>query len=140
MLNDYSYIDDPSHADDSRWVNRPTYPADMYAMRYNTTTTPGRIFAGIVHLIQLGKNTPEFAGGHAVGFYTGNKQVLGYQRMSSQGTVLCLVNFSDHPEWVGRDRFMARPEEVKELITGNMINVRSKGLQLRPYQYAWLIS
>lgn len=138
MLNDYSYINDSSKLDDSRWVNRPSYPVEKYGQRKDTTTIPGRVFAGIKHLIQLRKTTSELAGGRAVGFYTANPHVLGYQRVSPQGTVLCLANFQDHPEWVGRDQFTALPEEVRDLISGFMINVRREGIQLRAHQYLWL--
>src|ERR1700761_3463220 len=31
QLNDYTYINDPAKMDDSRWVNRPSYPAKNYA-------------------------------------------------------------------------------------------------------------
>jgi len=89
-------------------------------------------------LIKCRKETEELAGGHAVSFYTGNEKVLGYQRTGSENTVLCLCNFSDYPEWVGRDKFMACPEEARDLVTGFMINLRREGVQLRAHQYLWL--
>jgi amylosucrase len=140
MLNDYSYMNDSSHSSDSRWVNRPKYPADRYATRNDMTTIPGQVFAGIAHLIRLRKSTPELASGLAEGFYTANKHILGYQRMGPQGAVVCLVNFSDHPEWVARDQFTTLPEEIMDLITGKMMNVRREGIQLRSHQYVWLRS
>ena len=33
QLNDYSYIDDPATAGDSRWVHRPARPVERYAQR-----------------------------------------------------------------------------------------------------------
>jgi amylosucrase len=138
MVNDYTYASDPSKADDSRWVNRARYPSDRYSARTDTSTIPGRVFAGIKHLIHLRKTTPQLAGGRAVGFYTANEHILGYQRVSMQGTVLCLANFSDYPQWVGRDQFMACPEEARDLITGYMVNLRREGVKLRAHQYLWL--
>ncbi|KAH6663757.1 amylosucrase, partial [Halenospora varia] len=92
ILNDYSYVNDPSHRNDSRWVHRPTYPANQYALRDKQNTIPGR--------------TPkELKGGHSVYFRTGNKHVLGYVRLGPLGTVLCLANFSDFSEHVTKDRF-----------------------------------
>ena len=138
VLNDYSYINEPSHADDSRWVHRPMYPADRYAMRNNSMTIPGRVFAGILRLIQLRKSTPELVSGRAEGFYTANKHVLGYQRKSQDRVIICLANFSDDPELVARDRFTALREVVKDLITGNILDVWKDGIQLRAHQYVWL--
>ena len=80
----------------------------------------------------------ELAGGRAVGFYTANEKILGYQRIGEDSTVLCLVNFGDHPEWVGRDQFMGCPEEAKDLVSGYIINLRKAGVQLRAHQYLWL--
>jgi amylosucrase len=138
MLNDYSYTNDPAKFDDSRWVNRPKYPKDRYDSRHDASTIPGRVFAGIKKLIELRKSTPQLAGGRAVGFYTANKRILGYQRIGEDSTVLCLVNFGDHPEWVGRDQFMSCPEEAKDLVSGYMIKLR-EGVQLRAHQYLWLL-
>jgi len=138
QLNDYTYINDPAKMDDSRWVNRPPYPADRYSQRHDPDTIPGQLYAGMQHLIKLRKATEEFAGGRAVGFHTGNPAVLGYQRPGPSSTVLCLVNFSDDAQWVGRDRFSGMPAEAKDLITGYMINVRNVGIHVRPHQYLWL--
>jgi len=56
--------------------NRPVYPADRYAMRNDPTTIPGRVFAGILRLIQLRKSTPELVKWTCGGFYTANKHVF----------------------------------------------------------------
>lgn len=138
QLNDYSYLHDPAKMDDSRWVNRPWYPESRYGERHDPTTIPGQIYAGMTHLIRLRKSTEELAGGRAVGFFTGNPAILGYQRPGLRSTVLCLCNFSDEPQWIGRDRFMGMPGEAKDLSSGYMVNLRDAGVQLRPHQYLWL--
>jgi amylosucrase len=138
QLNDYSYMNDPAKMDDSRWVNRPPYPEQNYAERLDTNTISGRLYAGMQKMIKLRKSTEELAGGRAVGFYTANPAVLGYQRPGPTSTVLCLVNFSDDKQWVGRDRFMQLPEEVTDLVSGYMINLRDAGIHMKPHQYMWL--
>jgi amylosucrase len=138
QLNDYSYMNDPAKMDDSRWVNRPPYPEQNYAQRNDANTIPGKLYAGMQHLIKLRKSTEELAGGRAVGFYTANPAVLGYQRPGPSSTVLCLVNFSDDKQWVGRNRFMQLPEEAKDLVTGCMINLRNAGIHMMSHQYMWL--
>lgn len=138
QLNDYSYLNDASKMDDSRWVNRPFYPEANYAQRHDPNTTPGKVYAGVKHLISLRKATDELAGGRAIGFFTGNPAILGYQRPGVSSTVLCLCNFSDQMQWIGRDRFMGMPEEAHDLITGYMVNVRKAGIHMKPHQYIWL--
>ncbi|KAI1618879.1 amylosucrase [Exophiala viscosa] len=138
QLNDYSYLNDPAKMDDSRWVNRPYYPEARYAERHDETTIPGKIYAGIKHLIHLRKTTEELAGGRAVGFYTGNPTILGYQRPGPGSTVLCLCNFSDEPQWIGKERFMAMPQACEDLLSGHKIDLRESGIQLRAHQFMWL--
>lgn len=138
QLNDYSYINDPAKMDDSRWVNRPKCPDDKYAQRNDPSTTAGVLYAGFKQLIRLRKSTEELAGGRAVGFYTGNPRIVGYQRPGPKGTVLCLANFADVPEWVGRERFNGMPHEARDLVGNHMINLREAGVQLRAHQYLWL--
>jgi hypothetical protein len=62
MLNDSSYLNNPSHVDDWRWVHRVVYPATRYAARNDPTTTLGRV-------IQLHKSTLGLVNGHAEGVY-----------------------------------------------------------------------
>ena len=138
QLNDYSYVDDKAKRGDSRWVNRPEYPSERYAQRHDTSTIPGQLYEGIQKLIKLRKSNEEFAGGSAVGFNTMHSKILGYQRLGDISTVLCLVNFSDHPEWIGRERFMGMPHKAKDLVSGDMIELREAGILLRPHQYMWL--
>ncbi len=138
QLNDYSYVNDPAKMDDSRWVNRPAYPEQNYAERHDTSTPSGQLYAGMQHLIQLRKSTPELASGRAVGFYTANPAVLGYQRPGPTSTVLCLVNFSDERQWVGRERFVELPEDVVDLVSGHTIDLAQAGIHMRSHQYMWL--
>ncbi|KAH6675948.1 amylosucrase [Halenospora varia] len=138
ILNDYSYVNDPSHRNDSRWVHRPTYPADEYALRDDHNTIPGRVFAGITQLIKLRKSTEELKGGRSVCFCTGNKHVLGYLRLGPQGTVLCLANFSDFSQHVTKDMFSDFVDNVKDLIMGGVLHVRTDGVKLKAHQYVWL--
>ena len=138
QLNDYSYLNDESKMDDSRWVNRPWYPEQRYKERHDRNTIPGRIYAGMKRLIHLRKTTEEIAGGRAVGFYTGNSAILGYQRQGPNSTLLCLCNFADEPQWIGRERFQGLPESAYDLVADSQINLRDAGIHLRAHQYLWL--
>jgi amylosucrase len=135
QLNDYGYMNDPSKWDDSRWVNRPHYPQDRYDQSSDPNTVPGKIYAGFQQLIKLRKSTEAFAGGRLVGFRTHNGRVLGYQRIGTESTVVCLVNFDDHAQWVGREVFQFK--EAVDLVQGCKIGL-DEGIHLRPHQYVWL--
>lgn len=136
-LNDYSYMSEPDKWDDSRWVNRPRFDHSRFDQKEDPSTPAGQIYAGFKRLIDLRKATSEFAGGRLVGFHTHNEAVLGYQRPGREHSVLCLVNFSDEPQWVGGETLGALPDEALELISENKISTR-QGIHLKSHQYLWL--
>lgn len=137
QLNDYSYIDDPDHATDSRWVNRPLYPAADYADRADSSTDAGLVYQGLKRLIEVRRSTPELAGGTLLGFGTNNPHVLGYQRPGSSATVLVLSNFADTPQTVSATTLSGFASDAIELTRGQNVTLAG-GLSLRPHEFAWL--
>ncbi|WP_105032843.1 alpha-amylase family protein [Arthrobacter ruber] len=148
QLNDYSYLDDPAKAGDSRWVGRPVYPAEAYAQRNDPTTHAGAVFTGLTRLIQVRKHTPEFAGGRLVPFHTRNPHVLGYQRPgrpdsrsdsrsdSRESIVVVFANFADTAQEITAETLSGLPESALELITGERELLRP-GLTLEPHGVRW---
>jgi amylosucrase len=141
QLNDYGYLDDPAKAEDSRWVGRPTYPADRYATRQDAATDAGAIFPRLRHLIDIRKTTPELAGGRLVPFDTNNAHVLGYQRPGlldgEESTVVVLANFADSPQHISAETLSGLPEAALELLSGEPTRLRT-GLTLEPHGVRWL--
>ena len=137
QLNDYSYIDDPDHATDSRWVNRPLYPAADYADRADSSTDAGLVYQGLKRLIEVRRSTPELAGGTLLGFGTNNPHVLGYQRPGASATVLVLSNFADTPQTVSATTLSGFASDAIELTRGQKVTLAG-GLSLRPHEFAWL--
>ena len=133
QLNDYASLDVPGHGGDSRWVGRPTYPADRYAERDDPSTTAGELFSRFTRLIETRKETPELAGGRLVIFHTHDPHVLGYQR----GDVLVLANFSDGKRSLDAARFGAWAATATDLVTGRRFDL-SEGVTLAPYEFLWL--
>ncbi len=99
-LNDYSYLDDPAHARDSRWVHRPRADWEKYAKRNDSNTIEGRVFQGFQKLIKLRKEREAFSGGELEIIATGNEHVLGYKRTYRGNCALIFVNFSEQPQCV----------------------------------------
>ncbi len=140
QLNDYSYLGDPAKADDSRWVGRPAYPADRYASRKDPATDAGAIAAGLGRLLEVRRQTPEFAGGKLVPFHTNNPHVLGYQRPGAadgaDSVVVVLANFADTPQEVSAGTLQGLPAGARELISGTTVPLRG-GVALEPYGVRW---
>lgn len=141
QLNDPHWADEPGHADDSRWAHRPCYPAELYAQRDDVTTDAGRIYAGLRHLIDVRRRTPEFSGGTLIGFDTKNAHVLGYQRpgvgVPAESLVVCFANFADHPQAVAPLTLSGLPPDAINLLTDARHDLR-RGLTLPAHGVVWL--
>lgn len=94
-LNDYSYLEDPAHARDSRWVHRPRADWERYDKRSDTNSIPGRIYKGFQTLIALRKGCEVFSGGELEVIPTGNVHVLGYLRVHAGKRAAVFANFSE---------------------------------------------
>jgi amylosucrase len=140
QLNDYSYVDDPAHSEDSRWVGRPPAPDAAYAERLDPATIPGAIYTQLHAMIEVRKATAAFAGNPLVIFHTYNPHVLGYQRPSEGGSVvLVLANFSAEPQLVEGARFPAFEPLAHDLISGREVSLADDVL-LAPMGVVWLTS
>jgi amylosucrase len=138
-LNDYSYRSDPKKAYDSRWVHRPYVRPEKYLRRHDETTVEGRIFAALLRLITLRKQTPVLADGETRFIYTGNSHVLGYVRHNS---LLVLANFAEFPQEVPLNSLANEWTAVRDawdLVT-NALPSSQEGIHLEPYQYMWLVA
>ena len=132
-LNDYGYLEDPKHKNDSRWVHRPTADPQRYAQRLDAESLPGRVYHGFRDLIELRKALPALSGGKLEVFSTQNGSVLGFSLFNDSEKVLILVNFSerDHaiPEWVVRQNLL----DQKSVLFGKAEYAESGTLWLPSY-------
>jgi len=140
-LNDLHWADDPGHGGDSRWVHRPVRDLARSAQRDDPSTAPGRIYAGLRHLIALRQHLPSLAGGRLHAFWTRNRSVLGYLRsgegQGGGGNILVLGNFSEHPQAIDAAVLLGMPAAAVDLIGQTAFNLRT-GFTLAPYQMVWL--
>jgi amylosucrase len=97
-LNDYSYLDDPAHERDSRWVHRPRADWEKYAKRKEPKTIEGRVYQGLRKLIALRKRYDMFSGGELEVILTRNEHVLGFMRTHAGQRAVIFANFSESPQ------------------------------------------
>ncbi|MDF1489467.1 alpha-amylase family glycosyl hydrolase [Tessaracoccus caeni] len=140
QLNDYYYVNRPAEAGDRRWIGRPRRQEEAYAVRSDTATMSGRIFARLTRLIEVRKNTAQFAGNALIPFHTGHEAVLGFQRPGATKKAKCvlvLANVSDHPVVVSAETLSGFAPKAAELISGTKKSL-DKGLELPSHGLAWL--
>jgi amylosucrase len=105
LANDLAYVDDPDHADDSRWVQRPEMNWLTADLRHQPTTVEGRVFAGFSRLIRARRSIASMhASGVVEWVWTGHPSVAGFvRRHPVHGAVMVLANFSEHATVIAPD-------------------------------------
>lgn len=134
VLNDYSYLQDQSKSQDSRWVHRPFADDEKLELRHDPNTVEGKIYAALSQLIEIRKSTPIFAGQKMTVIETNNEHVLGYLRICDGERVLVLANFSENDQIVPKDalRLHAISYTFTDLLTGK--RVPYEDLVLKAYE------
>jgi len=134
-LNDYDYDDDPETAGDSRWMHRPVFDWERAELRKDGSTVPGRVYKGLLRIIQLRRQNPVFARSETEIAETGNPHVFGFLRSGGESVVFVLANFSERAQKLEarRLRQMGMRKTMVDLHAGRVITATQE-LELEPYQ------
>jgi amylosucrase len=103
VLNDESYLTDPTKAEDSRWVHRKALEPVDFARATDPGTPQGRIARELAQLIAARKSHAVFGASGFRLFETGNPHVFGFLRETAEEVLLVLANFSEHHVALGMD-------------------------------------
>ncbi len=140
LLNDRTYLDEPEHADDNRWMHRPRMPWDVAARRRDPDTLEGRVFALIRHLGEVRRSLPTLhAAVESDSVTTSNPSVLAVLRRHAAGDLVQLYNVS--PDWQHCDAGVLGSLRGRDLVDrlGDDVPLIEDGhLVLAPYAAVWL--
>ena len=139
-LNDYTYIESPEKNGDSRWVHRSAFNWERAARRRDNSSVPGRIYLGLLKLIQIRQQNRAFSRAETEIIDTGNDRVFGYFRSQQEQNVLVLANFSEEEQEIiaKRLRMLGMRKIFTDIVSGKTISAVQK-LVLEPYQFAILL-
>ena len=137
-LNDYGFRDDPSKANDSRWVHRPATNWEKAALRQDEKSIEGQIFQNLQRLIKLRKSHPVFSGNEMQIIDSGNQSVLGYLRTQGTARTLVFANFSEQEQIIPVTllHLYGPSSTFENMLTGE--NLPFTDLTLAPYQFICL--
>jgi amylosucrase len=139
-LNDYDYRTDPARAGDSRWVHRPATDWSKFPLRLDASTIQGRVYQGLLQLIELRKRYPVFGEGATEVIETGNDHVLAFIRQGQGERALVFANFSEQVQRLPANllRLYGVSYRFKNLVTGQDFPLGD--LDLEPYAFVSLYS
>jgi amylosucrase len=134
-LNDPTYEEDPEKIGDSRWLHRAPFDWGRAELRHDPETIPGRVYHGLLRLLQLRTQNLAFRRSETEIADTGNSRVFGFLRSTEQDAVFVLANFSESEERLEarRLRQMGMRKTFVDLYAGRTITA-TKELILEPYQ------
>jgi amylosucrase len=140
--NDLSYLDDPDHADDSRWMHRPQMPWPVADRRKRAGTVEARMFGMLRRLIDVRTACSAMhAGGQTWIHRHPDTAVLAWLRVHPEhGRFYGVANFADRQasipatalEWAGIER-------PRELLGTGAVTLVGDTLSLAPHGLAWFV-
>lgn len=135
QLNNYDYGSDPIKVGDSRWMHRSAFDWEHAEQRRDPNTIPGRVYQGLLRLIQLRAQNRAFAWAETEIVDTGNAQVFGFIRSNEQYAVFVLANFSELEQRLEarRLRQMGMRKTMVDFHTGRTVTATQE-LVVGPYQ------
>jgi len=140
MPNDYSYLEDPELARDSRWVHRPVMDWDRAARAERGEGPEARILDGVRHIMARRHALPALHGAHATKIVDpGRRGLFGFLRDRPAMPVLCLFNFAETWDAVPVDWVQAQGVTGRYDALSDAEVVPDDGrIVLPPYGRVWL--
>lgn len=128
QLNDYSYTNDPDHADDSRWVHRQKSSNIRSPLNNHSKI----IFEQLKKLIFIRKKCSGFSGNNITVLEIPNPHIFCFERVSGiedSEKIIVLANFSEQKQYI------KLTEQSYDIISGNIFE---PDIMLNAYQLLWL--
>lgn len=146
VLNDYSYIDDPSKINDNRWVHRPKIDWEKAELRKKQGTVEYTVFTAMKKMIAIRKEISAFADfNNRELLHVGNEHLLCYIRFNHQRPsekVLVIANFDANPQYLDLDQLRNTGfntySNFVDLYSGVKPEQSDNCIILEGYQFYWL--
>ncbi len=145
-LNDRSYLQDEHKQNDSRWVHRPQLNWEKAARRNVHGTVENRIFSALKKMIAVRKEICAFADhNNRELLEVDNPHLFVFSRFDNISTcsrVLVIGNFDHVPQSLDcevlRKKGFLQHGPVKDLYSGDSINIENRQLEIPALGFYWL--
>ncbi|OIQ80168.1 amylosucrase [mine drainage metagenome] len=140
MLNDRSYLDQPDHAHDSRWIHRPKMDWSVAATRDQGDSPAARVFRGTRHILARRKAVPALHGALPVRVVSlGVPGLFAVRRDAHTDVLLGLYNFTER--WLHLPVATARAQGITQMhdaLSDAPVAADGGVIALPPYARVWL--
>lgn len=133
-LNDYTYQQDPSLADDSRWVHRPYTDWGKVKARHDPKSIQGRLYQGLQKLVHLRKENLVFRGNELTVLDSNNPHLVFFKRSHTAQVLWLLANFSEKPQSIPATIWQTNGlnKRMLDLVSGDEVDMMNQ--QVAAYQ------
>jgi amylosucrase len=146
VLNDYSYIDDPSKTNDNRWVHRPKINWEKADLRKQQGTVEYTVFNATKKMIAIRKEISAFADfNNRELLHIENEHLLCFIRFNHQRPsekVLVIANFDANPQHLHLESLRHTGfnlySNFVDLYSGTKPEQCDGRITLEGYQFYWL--
>ncbi|HYP43728.1 MAG TPA: amylosucrase [Propionibacteriaceae bacterium] len=137
LLNDYSYLEHPEHADDNRWAHRPAMPWHLAERRFEAGTLEQRVWQGIREAITVRSALPGLhASVEAEVMDPVNPGVLVLLRRAPTQTLVQVYNMT--PDVQVLPRWVMPVSQAWDALSEES-PLTDADLTLEPYQSRWFV-
>jgi len=140
MLNDYDYENSPEKIGDTRWIHRPKFDWEKSKERSDPESLTGKIYNGLLKLLQLREKTQALSGSDTEFIDFGNEHLLAYFRHYESNSVFIIANFSNKGQNIAGNKLrqLGMSKTVTDVVAGKTI-IAAQNLSIEPYQFMMLI-
>ncbi len=142
LLNDWSYLEEPDKAHDSRWVHRPAMDWDRIARLSagDDGSSEARVWHGLRGIMERRKATPELHAGHATHVPgVPVKGVFALVHDAPTGALLCLFNFTEDTVAVpGEWAVSEGVSHFHDALADQPVRMTDGNIEIAPYGALWI--
>lgn len=146
-VNDYSYMDNLSKANDSRWIHRPKINWQKAELRKVPGTIEYRLFSALQKMIKIRKEIPAFADfNNRQLLEVSNPHIFAFIRIDQthKNHILVIGNFDGTHQYLDLEDIdskywtLTEEDELTDLYSGESPSIFKEQLVLSPFSFYWL--
>ncbi len=144
MLNDYSFLEDPKHKNDSRWVNRPKQDWKVVEQLNEKDGPATQVYGALKKMISKRKENSVFADRNNIILHeTPNPHIFVYERKLEDRSVWVFSNFDEVSQsldvsWLLSIGILTGSSSM-DLITEEPLTLNgNKEFYMKPFGHYWI--
>ncbi len=143
-INDCTFLEDESKANDSRWAHRPKIDWSKAALRNTKDTLEHRLFSALKKMIAVRKEIHAFADfNNRELIDVNNQHLFVFSRFNYHtGSVLVVANFDTSPQYLNLEELgsgvLSQYSMIRDLYSGESPAMFNDQLVIPPLHFYWL--